>query len=198
MDTPAIEEILDVWLGPGETPSAEKRKTWFQKDPAFDAMLRERFGPLLERACAGELDGWTETPRGTLALVILLDQLSRNIHRDTPRAFAQDLRARQIAEEALARGVDAELPWAHRFFLLMPLMHAEDLGAQDECIRRSERYAAEAPEEHREAFTSTADYGRRHRVIIERFGRFPHRNAVLGRVCTDEEHAFLAQPGSSF
>lgn len=195
---PRVDEILELWLGASEVPSAETRARWWTKDPAFDAMLGARFGPLLEAGARGELDHWTETARGALALVVLLDQLSRNIHRDTPRAFAQDASALSIAQEALARGLDRELPLHHRTFLYMPLMHAEDRASQEECVRRFEQLAAAAPPSEREPLESNVDFARRHLAIVARFGRFPHRNAILGRESTEEEVAFLREPGSAF
>ncbi|MDQ3031499.1 MAG: DUF924 domain-containing protein [Myxococcota bacterium] len=195
---PQIDEILDVWLGPGEVPAADRRERWWTKDPAFDAMLEERFGALLERAAEGELDSWARTARGALALVILLDQLSRNIFRGTPRAFAQDPRALELARVALEHGLDAELPLDHRVFLYMPLMHAEDLEAQRECVRLFEQLAREAPPDRRDTLQNNVEFAARHLEIIERFGRFPHRNAILGRDTTPEEEAFLREPGSSF
>ena len=197
-EDPRAEEILDAWLGPGEVPSAQTRERWWRKDPAFDAMLRERFGALLDEGARGELDGWARTPRGALALVVLLDQLSRNIHRSTPRAFAQDHAALGVAREALAHGRDAALPIHHRSWLYMPLMHAEDVEQQRECVRRFEQLAAAAPPAERAGFAEGADFARQHLAIVERFGRFPHRNAILGRETTPEEAAFLEQPGSSF
>lgn len=193
-----IDEILEVWLGAGDVPSAETRERWWAKDPAFDAMLTARFGALLDRAARGELDAWAKTARGSLALVILLDQLSRNIHRGMPRSFAHDSRALAIARDALARGLDAELPIEHRTFLYMPLMHAEDVAAQRECVQRFEQLARNAPPSARAALETNVDFAKRHLEIVERFGRFPHRNAILGRETTPEEAAFLLEPGSSF
>lgn len=193
-----MDEILDEWLGPGDVPDRTRQQRWWTKDPAFDAHLRERFGALLERAARGELDEWAETPRGALALVILLDQISRNVYRGTARAFAQDAKAREIMRRALERGMERELPPMHQVFLLMPLMHSEDLGDQRESVARFEALAQRAEGELGEALRGNADFARQHLVIVERFGRYPHRNAVLGRASTEEEEAFLREPGSSF
>lgn len=192
------EALLELWLGPGDVPDDARKQRWWTKDPAFDDMLRQRFGALLERAARGELDAWTATARGALALVVLLDQLSRNVHRGTPRAFAADARARDVMRGALARGLDRELPHAHRVFLYMPLMHSEDLADQREALARFTDLADTAPAPLAAELRGNLDYARRHLEIVERFGRFPHRNAILGRESTPEEQAFLQQPGSSF
>ena len=193
-----MDELLDEWLGPGDVPDGARQARWWTKDPGFDAHLRERFGALLERGARGELDHWAETPRGALALVILLDQLSRNVYRGTARAFAQDAHALALTRRALERGFDRELPPIHRVFLLMPLMHSEDLGDQRESVARFEALAEGAAGERAPALEQNADYARQHLVIVERFGRYPHRNEILGRPSTPEEIAFLKEPGSSF
>lgn len=197
-DRDELEAVIGEWLGPGEVPSPERIARWFARDAAFDAMLRERFGGLLDRAVDGTLEVDVSSPRRALAVVILLDQVARNVHRGTPRAFAGDARAREVARAAMARGDDARVPELHRMFFYMPLMHAEDLDAQEECVRRFEQVARTATPTSRAMLESGLDYARRHRDIVARFGRFPHRNAMLGRTSTDEELAFLTQPGSSF
>ena len=192
------DDVLVFWLGvPGSAPLANATK-WFTKDDAFDREIASRFGETLELAARGALDGWKTTPRGRLALVIVLDQFSRNVFRGQPRAFAQDARACACAEEAIAAGDEHVLAVFERYFLYMPLMHAEDLSLQRECVARFERLRDDAPPDLREYLLGGLDYARRHAEIIERFGRFPHRNAVLGRASTPEELAFLEQPGSSF
>lgn len=177
------DEILDWWFADSSR--------WFKKDPDNDRFIRERFGPRLEEASRGELDHWREDPDQCLALVILLDQFSRNVHRDTPMAFAQDERVQAIVLDGLARGYDRALPAKRRAFFYMPLMHAEDRALQ----ARSVDLFAALKEEGVESFY---DYAVRHREIIDRFGRFPHRNALLGRPSTPEERSFLEKPGSSF
>ena len=159
---------------------------WFRKDPAFDAQFRDRFLALHERAAAGELDHWAAGAEGALALLILLDQFPRNAFRDTPRMYATDAQARRIARAALERGFDQEVPQALRNFMNLPLQHSEDLRDHDLAVART---AALGGEEHR--------YALHHRDIIRRFGRFPHRNAVLGRTSTSDEEQFLAQGGFS-
>ncbi|NIF55367.1 DUF924 family protein [Burkholderia sp. Ax-1724] len=187
-------DVLDCWFGaPGSPEYGTERKLWFTRDDAFDTMLRERFGDLIDAALAGELDAWQATSLGTLALVIVLDQFSRNCHRNTPRAFAADSKALQIAQRMIASGADRLLPGAqHRVFAYLPFEHDETLASQHESLRLFGQLAAEP---------GGASYYRhavRHAEIVERFGRFPHRNAVLGRASSDEESAFLREPGSSF
>jgi len=186
--------VLDCWFGAPHTPTfGEARKLWFSRDAAFDAMLLERFGALIDAASAGSLDGWAETPLGALALVIVLDQFSRNCHRNTPRAFAADHHALRIAQQMIASGADLLLPTAHhRAFAYLPFEHDEMLASQHESLRLFKQLKAEP------GGASYYSSAVRHARIIERFGRFPHRNAVLGRQSTDEETAFLKEPGSSF
>src|SRR5690606_17045287 len=150
-------------------------------------------GAVLEDAGAGRLDGWARSPRGRLALIIVLDQLSRNIHRDSAAAFASDARAQALCMEGLERGDDRELAPLERWFFYMPLEHAESLELQERSVREFERLAAEAPAELQSALEAALDYARRHRDVIARFGRFPHRNTVLGRDSTPEEQAYLAR-----
>ncbi len=174
--------MLDFWF------SEIDKECWFRADPEFDAQVRERFGDLHRSAAAGELFSWRNTPVGLLAEVIVLDQFSRNIHRGTAAAFASDPLALAVAQQAVSLSADLELEPAQRNFLYMPWMHSESLLIHDIALELFERNADE----------STLDYERRHRAIIERFGRYPHRNAILGRESTPAELAFLSEPGSSF
>ncbi|POR55668.1 uncharacterized protein (DUF924 family) [Paraburkholderia eburnea] len=187
-------EVLDFWFGaPGSAEYGRARKMWFRKDAAFDALLRERFGALLDAACAGELDAWCATPEGALALVIVLDQFSRNCHRGTPRAFAADDKALAIARAMVASGDDLRLPGVeHRAFAYLPFEHAETAEAQRESLRLFGELAKDPQAK------GYYDYAVRHADVIARFGRFPHRNAQLGRESTQAEAAFLSQPGSRF
>jgi uncharacterized protein (DUF924 family) len=182
-------EVLDFWFGDADAP----REEWFRKDDAFDAQIAERFGRLVERALAGELAAWQAEPDTALALILLLDQFTRNIFRGSPRAFEGDPVALATARALVATGQDRELPPLPRAFGYMPFEHAEDLAAQDESVRLFTPLAGLSP-----FLASMLDYAHRHRVIIARFGRFPHRNAVLGRTSTPEEAEFLEQPGSGF
>jgi uncharacterized protein (DUF924 family) len=191
------ERVLNFWIGPldaaGE-PAPGQSKRWYSKDPEFDARIRAEFGADLERAARGELDDWKSTPRGRLALVILLDQFSRNLHRGTAAAFANDARALALSREGISRGEDRTLAAVERQFLYMPLMHAEDREAQDLCVEVFRRASAELGGK----LDGVIPYAERHREIVARFGRFPHRNEMLGRSSTAEEIEFLKEPGSSF
>ena len=195
---PRAEELLAFRLGTLEADGIadeEHRRRWFEGSPLFDDELRRRFGALHEEARAGRLDRWADTPRGRLALVILLDQLSRNLHRGTADAFAADAHALALARGGLARGEDAELTPGERVFLYLPFEHSEDSAAQEESVARFRALAAAAPPAARELFAESLDYAIRHREVIARFGRFPHRNEALGRDSTDAERAHLAQEG---
>ncbi|CAE6703001.1 DUF924 family protein [Paraburkholderia haematera] len=186
--------VLDCWFGAPDTPIfGQARKLWFSRDQAFDAMLLERFGALIDAAREGLLDSWTETPLGALALIIVLDQFSRNCYRNTPRAFAADHQALRIAQRMIASGADRALPGAHhRAFAYLPFEHDETLASQHESLRLFKQLKAEP------GGASYYSSALRHARIVERFGRFPHRNALLGRKSTDEETAFLKERGSSF
>lgn len=176
------DDVLKFWF----TDSSPKQ--WFTRNDAFDAAIRDTLGPLHARAVAGELDDWAATPRGALALMILLDQAPRNLHRGSARAFASDPAALRHARAAIAAGFDAGLSDDERLFFYLPFEHSEDLADQERCIELCRTLAT----------AQYVEYAERHRNVIARFGRFPHRNAVLGRASTPEELEFLKQPGSSF
>jgi uncharacterized protein (DUF924 family) len=198
---PRIDALLGFWFGSATDDAdvaASQAKLWWQHDPATDAEVRRRFEGLAELAATGCLDGWTQTPRGRLALVLLHDQVPRNVWRGTPRAFATDALARSMARPAYDSIEENELRPIQRVFLYLPLEHAEDLALQDEAVHRMRALASGVPTGWRDAFDLFVDYAERHRDVIARFGRFPHRNAILGRATTVEEAAFLEQPGSSF
>ena len=187
-----IDSVLEFWFG--ADPSAitdDTRKRWFMKDPAFDEAIREQFGAAWEQAVAGELSDWEQSPRGALAVLILLDQFSRNLWRGDPRTWAQDEQARGVMRRALERGFDRQLGFDERSFLYMPLMHSEVLADQEECVTRFEQLRDEGGQD-------VVKWAVAHRDIVARFGRFPHRNEVLGRRSTPEEESFLQEPGSSF
>jgi uncharacterized protein (DUF924 family) len=175
--TPSPRDVLDFWLAAGP-------ERWFKKDAAFDADIRERFLAAHEAAARGALDRWAETREGALALLLLLDQFSRNLHRGDAKTFAADAKARGIAEHALARGDDAATPMPLRQFFYLPFMHSETLADQE---RSLELYRTL----HAEGGTDNRAFAEDHHAIIARFGRFPHRNTVLGRSTTPEERAFL-------
>ncbi|MRG94031.1 DUF924 family protein [Polyangium spumosum] len=196
-----IEKVLLAWFGAeADDATVVKRQSglWFAKSDETDRFLRETFGDLVERALRGELSSWRATLRGRLALIVLCDQFTRNIFRGTPRAFAGDPLALAAAREMIAAGEDASLRPFERVFVYLPLEHAEDLAAQEEAVARFARLLGDAPGEARGYFDGFHDYAVRHRDVIQRFGRFPHRNVILGRASTDEEIVFLKEPGSSF
>jgi uncharacterized protein (DUF924 family) len=176
------EEILKFWF------EEIDRSLWFKKEADFDRLLAERFGTLHTQASHGELSGWRESPHGRLAEIIVLDQFSRNLFRDSPKAFAQDGMALVLAQEAVRAGADAELSAQERVFLYMPYMHSESLAIHETAVQLFTRNGIQG----------NLDFEIKHKAIIERFGRYPHRNALLGRDSTPEETAFLSQPGSSF
>jgi uncharacterized protein (DUF924 family) len=185
--------LLDFWFGPpGSAERERSRDVWFDPDPAFDAACQQRFLADQQRAAADGLAHWRAAPESCLALILLLDQLPRNLFRGSPLAYASDPLARQVARQALATGFDSALPPVWRWFLYLPFEHSEDLADQVMSLRLH----AGLPED--EEKPQLLDYARRHYEIIDRFGRFPHHNAILGRANTAEEEAFLCQPDSSF
>jgi uncharacterized protein (DUF924 family) len=185
------QEVLDFWFGrEGEPGYGEFREAWFTKDPEFDRLVRDRFEALYEAAAAGDLDDWKEEARSCLALVIVLDQFPRNMFRGDPRSYATDRKAQETAEYAVDHALDRELPEFQRTFLYMPFMHSEDPVHQRRSVELFRRLGGNE--------TDSSYYAVRHMEIIERFGRFPHRNEILGRQTTPEEAEFLTQPGSSF
>ena len=193
MSATSIDAVLAHWFADGRnTP----RKAWFLRDEAFDAGIRGEFGALLVPARQGALDAWAETPSGALALLLVLDQFPRNLHRGTAEAFASDAHARAIAwQAALVRRHDRDLTPTERVFLYLPFEHSEALADQDLSVALFEGLRDSAP--HRPPGGSI-DYAWRHHAVIARFGRFPHRNAALGRPNTAAEAAYLAVPGAGF
>ncbi|HEY4055550.1 MAG TPA: DUF924 family protein [Kofleriaceae bacterium] len=189
---PRIDEVLSFWF------VQNGYKQWFAKDPAFDARIRDRFGGLHADAADGGLQKWRGTARGGLALLIVLDQFSRNLYRDDARAFANDSRALSLAEEMLATGRAAELPFIERAFALLPLEHSESSAVQKRSVKAFEALAATASETEAETAKEMLEFAKKHADVITRFGRFPGRNAALSRASTPEEAAYLATPGSGF
>jgi uncharacterized protein (DUF924 family) len=193
------EEVLRFWFD-AATASVEaaqaRAKVWFRADPAFDAELTRRFGSLPQRARAGELDAWAHAPESALARILVLDQFPRNLFRGKPEAFAFDPCAAAAACEAIERGFDARLHPLMAGFVYLPFEHAESAELQDRAVGCFEALQARAPQGLEAMFASFTDYAHRHRVLIERFGRFPHRNAILGRPSTADEIAYLAGGGA--
>jgi uncharacterized protein (DUF924 family) len=185
-------EVLDFWF------TDRVQKLCFERDDAFDAELRTLFGAAVAEAQAGGFQSWRETAEGTLALLILLDQMSRNIYRGSPLAFAADDRALAIAEQAVEAGLDRHFPFPWRRFFLLPYEHSEDPQVHKRALALFAGLAVDcAVEDNVEAAVQLV-YAARHAEIVFRFGRYPHRNAVLGRVSTPEELEFLKEPMSSF
>lgn len=178
------------------TPEAEK--LWFEKNAAFDDEIRIRFAPLIERAATGEFAAWEERPADALALTIVLDQFPRNIYRGSHLAFVNDPIARGIAGRAVDRGFHLALPRERRFFFYLPFEHSEDLMNQARSLTLFREWVEDAPPDKRAEADHHFTYILRHEEIVRRFGRFPHRNAALGRVTTPEEAEFLKEPKSSF
>lgn len=177
-----VNEVLNFWFQ--ELTPAE----WFKKDTALDERIKEKFSDVLQKIVAGECATWRSDARGILAQVIVLDQFSRNIFRDSPKAFAQDALALAMAQDAVRLGLDKELGTQERAFLYMPYMHSESVSVHEEAMVL---FALPGLE-------NNLDFEIKHKVIIDRFGRYPHRNEILGRVSTPEEIEFLKQPNSSF
>jgi uncharacterized protein (DUF924 family) len=198
--------VLDFWFGREPmTPASfgAKMPTWFGGEDAAaraarDATIVAQFGVLAARAAAGALDYWADSPRQRLALILLLDQFPRHIHRGTPRAFATDDRAAALTLDGMQKAADATLDPAGRVFFYMPLQHSETLEVQEESVAAFRRLRDESPGPWRAVLAGTLDYAERHRDIVRRFGRFPHRNAVLGRDSTAEESAWLDAGGERF
>jgi len=190
LSTPA--EVLTFWF------AGDAEAHWYQRNDAFDASIRARFGETLEAALRGDLDDWADTADGWLALLIVRDQFSRNLYRNDARAWSGDPATQVLALDGIARGDDQRLTSQQRVFAYMPLEHAESAVLQQHCVHLFERLLDSQPEAEHARFQNYLDYARRHCEVIVRFGRFPHRNAVLGRADTPEEKAYLATPGAGF
>jgi len=196
--TPA--EVLHFWFGDAlqrDWPENDRSALWFGGGPALDAQIASRFGPLVDAALAGGLYDWEAQLDTRLALIVLLDQFTRNVFRGSAQAFAGDGRAQKLVLQTLALSQDADLPRAGRVFLYMPLMHAESMALQHESVMRFTTLLEASPPELRDTLAGNLRSARQHRDIVEKFGRFPHRNATLGRAPTPAEEAFL-QDGPRF
>ncbi|WP_428262699.1 DUF924 family protein [Haliangium sp.] len=188
---PDHRRVLEFWF------DDRARARWFAADADFDDEVRNSFGDTLEQALSGACDAWLEHPDGCLALVITLDQVPRNVHRDSPRAYAYDDRARAVAERAIAAGMDRQVAWDRRVFFYLPLQHAEALEAQRRSLELTRAWAGESDDDSRPWAREHLAWAEHHHDVIARFGRFPHRNAILGRASSAPEQAFLAQPATS-
>jgi len=195
------EEILCFWFDEpsGREPvSPDRQQMWFGKNPRIDQSIRERFEANVMAAARGDYEHWRAEPEGTLALILLLDQFPRNMYRDSARAYAFDEQALKICLEGIRAGRDRPLRIVERAFFYLPMEHAENIKMQERSVRAFEALCKDAPESMKETCRGFLEYAHRHRAIISRFGRFPHRNSALGRRTTPEEETFLKEPGSSF
>lgn len=188
--------VLDFWFGApplAASTYAQRRKVWFGKQPDFDATIQQQFRAVYDQAAAGALHSWQQTPSGCLALILVLDQFSRNMFRDTPNAFATDPQALEIAQFSVERGFDLTMEPIQQVFVYLPFEHSEDRHHQAQSVQFFQQIVDQDP-----GLTDVLDYALRHQAVIEQFGRFPHRNRILGRTSTPEEAEFLQQPGSAF
>ena len=195
------QALLDWWFGSALDAvevSAQRNALWFGKSACQDVDAENRFGGLVRQALGGGLGDWETAPQSWLALILLLDQLPRMMFRDTPRAYAGDERAQRLVRQGLAAGFDRQLPRIERVFVYIVLEHAEDLASQDEAVRLYEELQAESSDSEKVLFAGFLAYARKHQVVVARFGRFPHRNVILGRASSAEEAQFLTEPGSYF
>jgi uncharacterized protein (DUF924 family) len=189
-----IEQVLEFWFGgfpDAYSSDPAKVDMWFKNGSAYDRDIFIKFGAIYARATNDELESWTESPRGRLALIIVLDQFSRHIHRGQAEAFAQDEKAQSICLDGIASGDDQLLHPVERVFFYLPLEHAENIERQNYSVAAFEGLVADVPQPHRAMFESNLEYAKRHHYVVEQFGRFPELNEILGRQTTDEERAFL-------
>lgn len=196
-----LDSVLHFWFGDAADDASvirERSDLWWSKEPIIDEEIRRRFGALLDSERQGEWPGRSNDPRAWLARILLLDQFPRNIYRGTPQAFAYDQQAKALTHVALAAGMDARLRPVERVFLYMPLEHSERSEDQAQAVKLFTALYDQVPREQKALFQVFLDFASRHKAIIDRFGRFPHRNAILGRRSTPDERAFLETPGSSF
>ncbi|ASP39028.1 hypothetical protein CHH28_10215 [Bacterioplanes sanyensis] len=194
-------DILEFWFGADAADheiSQRQAALWWQKNPSTDQTIKERFEPTLKALLRGEYRDWLSSADGRLAAILVLDQFSRNMYRDSAMSFTQDALALEWALEGIRQGADRDLRPIYRLFYYLPLEHAESDAMQTLCMSKLQQLHDDAPDNFKDAAADYLDFGRRHQQIIQRFGRFPHRNALLNRTSTKEEREFLQQPGSSF
>lgn len=199
-DDQAVAAILDFWFGDiGEGLDISRQQAlWFGGGPEIDREIEQRFAPLVRRALIGDLEAWRHSARSCLALVLLLDQFTRNMYRARPEAFAGDHLARELVSDAVDKGFDKELGFIQRTFLFMPLMHSENLADQQRCVALFEALLQQVPESGKPVIENNLQFARQHLEIIEQFGRFPYRNDVLGRETTHREMVYLLNGGARF
>ncbi|MCL4778582.1 MAG: DUF924 family protein [Gammaproteobacteria bacterium] len=201
MSDPEIRRVLEFWFSDGamDQPTIDSRMDrWFTANPAFDVLIRQEFGPLVAEASRGALNSWAEQPEGRLALILLLDQFRRNIHRGTPKAFSRDAQAVKLCVEGAATGAYKGLTPLQQAFYFMPLQHAESLRIQQRSLKIYEGLLASVSETLKATFATFAQFAELHHDIIAAHGRFPHRNRILGRPDTPDEAAYLESAGTSF
>lgn len=194
------DDVLAYWFGDDVLNSVPDKasKIWFGKDPAIDQYLKTHFQVAIDEAMAGKYDQWCDTPEGRLALIILLDQFSRNIYRETPRAFAQDAKALALAKIGVKLQQDLQLSHVERIFFYLPFEHSENKHDQEVSVKLFTQLTIDPPDYLTEFFNMTLDYALRHKEIIDRFGHFPHRSEIIGRPLSAAEREFLQEPNSSF
>lgn len=202
MSLAAPEEILEFWIGDAATSAeaaAVKTALWFRKSDETDAVLRERFGATVAALAGGLSEEWNDQgPRARLAAIIALDQFSRNIYRGTPQSFANDPKALALSLKTLEQGEHLDAAIVEQVFIYLPLEHAEDAAMQTQCVNLMADMLERAPPAFKQICENWLDYAHKHKAVIDQFGRFPHRNAILGRASTSEEVEYLAQPGAGF
>ena len=199
--TNRIEDILDFWFGAFPTPyfaDVSKQDMWFKNGAAYDSEIFIKFGVDYEKAINGELDHWIDSYRGRLALIILLDQFSRHIHRGSAQAFAQDIKAQALCIDGIGAGDDCRMHAIERSFYYLPLEHAEDLKKQELSVKAYTQLVNDVPEQYRKTFEVALSFATSHHYVIEKFGRFPELNEILGRQSTTQERAFIASGKYSF
>ncbi len=194
------EDVVTFWFGDDPEAPLARQDQWWTPSDEFDAEVERRFAPTLRAADAGRLDHWREAPVSVLALVLVFDQFPRNIFRGSARAFAWDERALETTDHAIAEGLDEELSLVHRWFLYLPLMHAESIERQEQSVAIFEELRQEASQgsDVRAALDGAVEFAREHRDIVESYGRFPYRNQALGRESTDEEREYLEEGGARY
>jgi uncharacterized protein (DUF924 family) len=196
-----IDSVLTFWFGAGQSIqeiNKDKKSVWWNKDEEIDRKISDRFRALVNAVADSELDHWRESAKGLLASIICTDQFPRNIYRGTGKSFSFDVTGLELAQQIVATGVDRELTTIQRIFAYLPFEHSEDIALQAKSMELIEQLLEDAAVEDKEIFSGFLGYARRHYEVIERFGRFPHRNEILGRESTDLEKDFLTRPGSSF
>jgi uncharacterized protein (DUF924 family) len=196
-----IEKILEFWFGTfpdAYSSDPASVEMWFENGSQYDQEIFIKFGETYERASSGEMDQWMDMPRGKLALIILLDQFSRHIHRNQAESFSQDLKAQEICIDGISAGDDFKLHPVERSFFYLPLEHAEDIERQELSVQAFAQLVQDVPEPHQQQFKSSLDYAVRHHYVIEQFGRFPELNEILGRESTGEELEFIESGEYSF